>query len=69
MIVAGGNGQVATALKHLGSDVTYEFLGRSELDICCSGAVVECFAAKKPCLVINAAAFTAGDRFQHYPQP
>ena len=68
MIVAGGNGQVATALKHLGSDVSYEFLDRSELDICCSRPVLECFAAKKPCLVINAAAFTAVDDAENDPQ-
>jgi dTDP-4-dehydrorhamnose reductase len=68
VIVAGGNGQVATALKHLSSDLSYEFLDRSELDICCSRSVFECFAAKKPCLVINAAAFTAVDDAENDPR-
>jgi dTDP-4-dehydrorhamnose reductase len=68
VIVAGGNGQVATALKHLSSDLSYEFLDRSELDICCSRSVFECFAAKKPWLVINAAAFTAVDDAENDPQ-
>jgi dTDP-4-dehydrorhamnose reductase len=38
------------------------------LDICCSRSVFECFAAKKPCLVINAAAFTAVDDAENDPQ-
>ena len=68
MIVTGGNGQVATALKYLSSDLSYEFLDRSELDICCPATVFECFAAKKPYLVINAAAFTAVDDAESDPQ-
>lgn len=68
VIVTGGNGQVATALKHLRSNLSYEFVDRSELDICCPRAVVECFAAKKPSLVINAAAFTAVDGAENDPQ-
>jgi len=68
VIVTGGNGQVATELKRLSSDLSYEFFDHSELDICCSRSVFKCFATEKPSLVINAAAFTAVDNSENDPQ-
>jgi dTDP-4-dehydrorhamnose reductase len=68
VIVTGGNGQIATALNSLNSELPYELVRRSELDISCSKGVCECFESKKPCLVLNAAAFTAVDDAENDPQ-
>lgn len=60
-MVTGGNGQVATALKKLNSDLCYEFFCSVDLDICDPQAVNDCFEAIKPRVVINTAAYTAVD--------
>lgn len=60
-MVTGGNGQVAEALKKLNTDLCYEFLSRSDLDICDRQAVDYYFDKIEPRLVINTAAYTAVD--------
>ena len=61
VLVTGGNGQVATALKGLKSDLDYMFFSRGELDISDYEAVAEKFDDCEPKLVINTAAYTSVD--------
>lgn len=61
VIVTGGDGQVATALKKLNSDLCYKFLSATELDICDPQAIYNCFDEIEPRIVMNTAAYTAVD--------
>lgn len=67
VLVTGGNGQVATALKKLNSDLCYEFCSSDDLDICDSQAVGAFLEEIKPRLVINTAAYTAVDGAEEDP--
>lgn len=68
ILVTGGGGQVATALKQINSGLDYEFYSRGELDVSSSAAIVGCFKHKLPQLVINTAAYTAVDDAEIYPE-
>lgn len=68
IIVTGGNGQVAVALKRLSPDLEYKFLARSELDICDTQAVADCFRRERPSVVINTAAYTGVDDAESNPE-
>ncbi|MBV1868737.1 MAG: dTDP-4-dehydrorhamnose reductase [Marinosulfonomonas sp.] len=59
VLVFGRTGQVATELQRHG-DV--EALGRDQADLCKPAECVDAILAKRPSVVINAAAYTAVDR-------
>ena len=62
VMVAGGNSQVATALRALNSSLSYEFYSRTDLNICNSEAIFHYFGGvNPPSLVINTAAYTSVD--------
>lgn len=64
ILVAGGQGQVGSALAHQGKKQGLDIvvLGRSELDITSSGSINAAFEKYQPGLLINAAAYTAVDK-------
>jgi len=64
ILVIGKTGQVARAMARLKTSSSVEFfcLGRPQLDICNPDSVKLAFERINPCLVINAAAYTAVDR-------
>lgn len=68
MIVTGGKGQVATALKKLSSDLCYEFCSSRDLDICDPQALGDYFGENNPRLIINTAAYTAVDDAEEDPE-
>ena len=64
ILVAGGQGQVGSALATLGAEQDMDLiaLGRSELDISDAISIAAAFDKYKPALLINAAAYTAVDK-------
>ena len=71
ILVIGKGGQLAISLAERAfSDENIELvtLGRPELDLEQPTKIVEQFAAKKPDLVINAAAYTAVDKAESEPE-
>lgn len=64
ILVAGGNGQVGSALRQLGVQQKLDIvaLGRTELDITSTASIQSAFKAHQPELLINAAAYTAVDK-------
>lgn len=62
-LIAGGGGQLGQALlRTLPAGVEAVALGRAELDITQSDAVVQSLKKHRPTVVINASAYTAVDR-------
>lgn len=62
VLVTGGNGQLATAIKKLDSDLRYKFCYRDDLDVCDPEAVGDYFDKTNPRIVINTKAYTAVDK-------
>jgi dTDP-4-dehydrorhamnose reductase len=64
ILVAGGQGQVGSALAQLGKEQGLDLvaLGRSELDITDAASIAAAFEKYQPELLINAAAYTAVDK-------
>lgn len=64
ILVAGGQGQVGSALATLGAEEGLDLvaLGRSELDITDATSIAAVFDKYKPGILINAAAYTAVDK-------
>ena len=64
ILVAGGQGQVGSALAQLGKEQRLELvaLGHSELDITDAASIASAFEKYQPELLINAAAYTAVDK-------
>lgn len=63
VLVIGKTGQVARTLDAKGFDgVPHIALGRESIDLSSPDMLVEAFAVHRPCLVVNAAAYTAVDR-------
>ena len=64
ILVAGGQGQVGSALAQLGTEQELDLvaLGRSDLDITDAASIAEAFEKYQPELLINAAAYTAVDK-------
>ena len=64
ILVAGGQGQVGSALAHQGEEQGLDLvaLGRSELDITNAESIKGAFEKYRPELLINAAAYTAVDK-------
>ena len=64
ILVAGGQGQVGSALAQLGKEQELDLvaLGRSDLDITDAASIAEAFEKYQPELLINAAAYTAVDK-------
>jgi dTDP-4-dehydrorhamnose reductase len=64
ILVAGGQGQVGSALAALGAERGLDLvaLGRPELDITDSASIATAFDKHQPGLLINAAAYTAVDK-------
>lgn len=69
ILVAGGHGQVGSALAQLGleQDLDLIALGRKNLDITSTESIASVFAKYKPDLLINAAAYTAVDKAELEP--
>ncbi|NRP37553.1 dTDP-4-dehydrorhamnose reductase [Marinobacterium sp. xm-a-121] len=70
ILVAGGQGQVGSALATLGAEQGLDLvaLGRSELDITDAASIAAAFDKYKPGLLINAAAYTAVDKAESEPE-
>lgn len=64
ILVAGGQGQVGSALATLGAEQGLDLvaLGRSELDITDAASIKAAFEKYNPGVLINAAAYTAVDK-------
>jgi len=64
ILVAGGQGQVGSALATLGAEQALDLkaLGRSELDITDTDSIAAAFEKYKPGVLINAAAYTNVDK-------
>lgn len=64
ILVAGGQGQVGSALAKMGKEQGLDLiaLGRSDLDITDAPSIVAAFEKYQPELLINAAAYTAVDK-------
>ena len=64
MLVAGGQGQVGSALAQMGKEQSLDLiaLGRSDLDITDAASISAAFEKYQPELLINAAAYTAVDK-------
>ena len=64
VLVAGGQGQVGSALAQLGQELGMDLvaLGRSELDITDAASISKAFEKYRPGVLINAAAYTAVDK-------
>jgi dTDP-4-dehydrorhamnose reductase len=69
ILVAGGQGQVGSALAQLGAEQGLDLvaLGRIELDITDAASIDTAFARYTPDLLINAAAYTAVDKAESEP--
>lgn len=68
LVVTGRDGQVATALAgRAGPDLEVIRVGRPDLDLAAQGDPTGVFAAHRPDVIINAAAFTAVDRAESEP--
>jgi dTDP-4-dehydrorhamnose reductase len=61
ILVTGGSGQLATALVEGGSELPIRRVGRPEFDFDRPETLAAVFASVRPCLVVNAAAYTAVD--------
>ena len=61
ILVFGKNGQVARALQDIGGD-SLVALGRDTCDLMNAGAAREAIIARKPDIIVNAAAYTAVDK-------
>jgi dTDP-4-dehydrorhamnose reductase len=70
ILVAGGQGQVGSALAQQGLEQCLDLiaLGRKDLDITSSGSITAVFAEYEPDLLINAAAYTAVDKAESEPE-
>lgn len=67
-VLITGGGQVATALSKLKpAGIEVQLFGHKELDIGAREAVLRTFAAARPDVVINAAAYTAVDKAESEP--
>ena len=64
ILVAGGQGQVGSALAQIGNEQDLDLiaLGRSDLDITDAASISAVFEKYQPELLINAAAYTAVDK-------
>lgn len=69
ILVAGGQGQVGSALAQQGLEQNLDLiaLGRLDFDITNSQAIATVFAKYEPDLLINAAAYTAVDKAESEP--
>jgi dTDP-4-dehydrorhamnose reductase len=70
ILVAGGHGQVGSALAQQGLEQNLDLiaLGRLDLDITSSKEIASVFAKYKPELLINAAAYTSVDKAESEPE-
>lgn len=70
ILVAGGQGQVGSALAQLGLEQNLDLvaLGRQDLDITSADSVSFVFAKYQPDLLINAAAYTAVEDAENEPE-
>jgi dTDP-4-dehydrorhamnose reductase len=70
ILVAGGQGQVGSALAQQGLEQSLDLiaLGRKDLDITSSESIAAVFAEYEPDLLINAAAYTAVDKAESEPE-
>jgi dTDP-4-dehydrorhamnose reductase len=66
LLVTGGSGQLASALRHLGGGQV-RVVGRPEFDFDRKETIEFLFAAGRPRLVVNAAAWTAVDLAEREP--
>lgn len=64
ILVAGGRGQVGSALARLGAEQGLDLVAlcRQEMDITHPGSIAHAFEQHQPDLLINAAAYTAVDK-------
>ncbi len=68
ILVIGKTGQVASALDARGfGDVPHVALGREDADLASPEMLSAAFAAHRPCLVVNAGAYTAVDKAESEP--
>jgi dTDP-4-dehydrorhamnose reductase len=70
ILVAGGKGQVGSALSRQGLEQNLDLiaLGRQDLDITSADSIAAVFAKYEPDLLINAAAYTAVDKAESEPE-
>jgi dTDP-4-dehydrorhamnose reductase len=70
ILVAGGQGQVGSALEQQGLEQSLDLvaLGRQDLDITSAESIAAVFAENEPDLLINAAAYTAVDKAESEPE-
>ena len=70
ILVAGGQGQVGSALAQQGVEQGLDLvaLGRADLDICSEESIAAAFDKYQPELLINAAAYTAVDKAESEPE-
>ncbi len=70
MLVAGGQGQVGSAMAQRGLEQNFDLiaLGRQDLDITSTESIAAVFAEYEPDLLINAAAYTAVDNAESEPE-
>jgi len=70
ILVAGGHGQVGSALAKQGIEQAFDLvaLGRADLDICSEESIAAAFDKYQPDLLINAAAYTAVDKAESEPE-
>ena len=70
ILVAGGQGQVGSALEQQGIEQGLDLvaLGRADLDICSEESIASAFDKYQPDLLINAAAYTAVDKAESEPE-
>lgn len=70
ILVAGGQGQVGSALAQQGLDQNLDLiaLGRQDLNITSAESIASVFANYEPDLLINAAAYTAVDKAESEPE-
>ena len=70
VLVAGGQGQVGSALAQQGLEQNLDLiaLGRQDLDITSTESIASVFAKYEPDLLINAAAYTAVDKAESEPE-
>jgi dTDP-4-dehydrorhamnose reductase len=66
ILVTGSSGQLATHLREVWPEAT--FLGRSDLDLSRPSAIEPAVLARRPTLIVNAAAYTAVDRAEQEPE-